>query len=84
MSWKVELVPWAATMVTEEDVLLDSESCRVLLLPTVTVPKFKLLLERTTLPPPPPPPSPWQAASISTQPRVNRVNQEVAQRQCRR
>lgn len=50
---KSELVPAIELMVTAEDVLFVSVFCRVLLLPTSTVPKSRLAAVTTTLPPPP-------------------------------
>ena len=49
-------------MVTAEDVLFVSVSCRVLLLPTATAPKSRLAAVTTTLPPPPEDPADklWQ------------------------
>ena len=74
-------VTLACEMVTEEPPVLVSVSERFVLLPTATLPKLRLLLERVTLPPPPPGPSPWQAASSIRQAAARK---EAAQRQCRR
>lgn len=53
---KSELEPEIALIVTAEVVPLVSVSCRVLVVPTATVPKLRLADPNPTLPPPPPEP----------------------------
>lgn len=66
----------ACEIVTEDVDVFDRVSCRVFLLPTVTVPKFRLLVERAMLLPLFAGASPWHAVSNRRQPVARkRVNQ---------
>lgn len=68
VTWKPEPNPVIELTVTEEEVLLEIESDSVGLLPTATVPKFRLLFATLTAPaavglePPAKPPHPTRSS----------------------